>query len=55
MLSIIKLHLEAKKKAKLSSYQTNRITDGGEVVSPTHRLRSTPQKHYFSVSGTNFC
>jgi hypothetical protein len=33
----------------------NRFTDGGEVVSPTHRLRSTPQKHYFSASGTHFC
>jgi hypothetical protein len=30
------------------------LTDGGKVVSLTHRLRSTPQKH-FSVSGTHFC
>jgi hypothetical protein len=29
--------------------------DGGKVVSPTHRPRSTPQKHYFSASGTHFC
>jgi hypothetical protein len=33
----------------------NRPTDDGEVVSPTHRPRSTPEKHYFSASGTNFC
>jgi hypothetical protein len=32
----------------------NRLTYGGEVVSPTHRSRSTPQKH-FSTSGTHFC
>jgi hypothetical protein len=32
-----------------------RLTDGGKVVSPTHRPRSTPQKHYFSASGNNFC
>jgi hypothetical protein len=31
----------------------NRLTDGGEVVSPTYRPRSTPQKH-FSASGTHF-
>jgi hypothetical protein len=33
----------------------NRLTDGGTFVSPTHRPRSTPQKHYFSASGTHFC
>jgi hypothetical protein len=33
----------------------NRLTDCGKVVSPTHRLRSTPQKRYFSASGTHFC
>jgi hypothetical protein len=27
----------------------NRLTDGGKVVSPTHRPRSTPHKHYFSA------
>jgi hypothetical protein len=32
----------------------NKLTDGGEVVSPTHRSRSTPQKH-FSGSDTHFC
>jgi hypothetical protein len=32
----------------------NRITDGGKV-SPTHRLRSTPQKLYFYATGTHFC
>jgi hypothetical protein len=25
----------------------NRLTDGGEVVSPTHLPSSTPQKHIF--------
>jgi hypothetical protein len=33
----------------------NRLIDGGKVVRPTHRPRSTPQKRYFSASGTNFC
>jgi hypothetical protein len=33
----------------------SRLTDGGKVVSPTHRPHSTPQKHYFSASGTHFC
>jgi hypothetical protein len=33
----------------------NRLTDGGKVVSPMHRQSYTPQKHYFSASGTNFC
>jgi hypothetical protein len=28
-----------------------RLTDGIEVVSPTHRPRSTLQKHYFYASG----
>jgi hypothetical protein len=32
----------------------NRLTDGGKVVSPTHRPHFTPQKHYyFYVSGTH--
>jgi hypothetical protein len=29
----------------------NLLTD----VIPTHRPRSTPQKHYFHASGTHFC
>jgi hypothetical protein len=33
----------------------NRLTDGGKVVSLINRLRYTPQKHYFSTSGTHFC
>jgi hypothetical protein len=33
----------------------NRLRDGGKVVGPTHRPRSTPQKHYLSASGTRFC
>jgi hypothetical protein len=32
----------------------SRLTDGGKVVSLAHRARSTPQKHYFSASGTHF-
>jgi hypothetical protein len=33
----------------------NRLTDGGKVVSPTHRPRSDRQEHHFSASGTHFC
>jgi hypothetical protein len=33
----------------------NWLTTGGKVVRPTHRPRSTPQKRYFSASGTYFC
>jgi hypothetical protein len=33
----------------------NRLTGGGKIVSLTDRPRSTPQKHYFSASGTHFC
>jgi hypothetical protein len=33
----------------------NRLTDGGKVVSPMHRPHFTPQKLYFSASGTHFC
>jgi hypothetical protein len=34
----------------------NGHTDGGKVVSPTHRPHFTPEKHYyFYVSGTHFC
>jgi hypothetical protein len=32
----------------------NRLADGGEVIILTHRPRSTPQKCYFSASGTHF-
>jgi hypothetical protein len=33
----------------------SRLTDVGKIVIPTHRPRSTPQKHNFSSSGTHFC
>jgi hypothetical protein len=33
----------------------NLLADGHTVVSPTHRPRSTTQKHYFSLSGTLYC
>jgi hypothetical protein len=33
----------------------NRLTDGGKVVSPTHRPGSTLLKHYFSAYDTHFC
>jgi hypothetical protein len=33
----------------------NRLTDGGKVVSPTHRPPFTSQKHYLYISGTHFC
>jgi hypothetical protein len=32
----------------------NRHTYADKVVRVTHRPRSTPQKHYFSASGTHF-
>jgi hypothetical protein len=34
-------------------YLDSRLIDGGKVVSPTHQLHFSPQKHYyFSVSGS---
>jgi hypothetical protein len=30
----------------------SRLTDGGKVVSPTHRPHSNPQKHDYSASDT---
>jgi hypothetical protein len=33
----------------------SQLTDGGKVVSPTHQPHFTPQKHYFSASGTHLC
>jgi hypothetical protein len=33
----------------------SRLTDGGKVVRPKHRLRSIPQKHYFSAFDSHFC
>jgi hypothetical protein len=33
----------------------SRLSDGGEVVSLTHRPRSTSQKHYCSASGSHCC
>jgi hypothetical protein len=32
-----------------------RLTDGGEVVSPTHRPSTTPQQNCFPTSDTHFC
>jgi hypothetical protein len=40
---------------RIPHYLDNRLTDGGKVVRPTHQLLSTPQKHHFSASFTNFC
>jgi hypothetical protein len=41
---------------RISHCLDNRFTDGGKVVSRTHRPHFTPQKHYyFSVSGSHFC
>jgi hypothetical protein len=31
------------------------LTDGSKLISPTHRLRSTSQKHCSSASGTHLC
>jgi hypothetical protein len=33
----------------------NRLIDGGKIVSPTHWLPSTLEKHYFFYSGAHFC
>jgi hypothetical protein len=33
----------------------SRLTDGGKIVSPANRQRSTRQKLYFSASGIHFC
>jgi hypothetical protein len=33
----------------------NWLKDGEEFVSPMYQPPSTPQKHYFSASGTHFC
>jgi hypothetical protein len=41
---------------RIPHYLDNRLTDGGKVVSPTHRQHFTLQKHYYlSASGTHFC
>jgi hypothetical protein len=40
---------------RIPHFVDTQLTDGGNVVSPTHRPRSTPQKHYFSASGTHLC
>jgi hypothetical protein len=40
---------------RISHCLDNRFRDGGKVVSPMHRPRFTPQKQYFSASGTHFC
>jgi hypothetical protein len=40
---------------RISHCLGNRLIDGGKIVSPTHRPRYTPQKHYFSASVTHFC
>jgi hypothetical protein len=40
---------------RIPHFLANRLTDGSKVVSLNHRPRSTPQKHYFSTSGTHFC
>jgi hypothetical protein len=39
---------------RISHCIDNWLTDGGKDVSLTHLPSSTPQKHYFSSSGTHF-
>jgi hypothetical protein len=39
--------------SRLARCLDTRLTDGGKVVSPTHRPRCTPHKH-FSPSGNHF-
>jgi hypothetical protein len=38
-----------------ATIKQKRLTDCGKIVSPTHRPRFSPWKHYFSATGTNFC
>jgi hypothetical protein len=38
---------------RIPHYLSNGLTDGGEDNILTRRPRSTPQKHYFSSSGTH--
>jgi hypothetical protein len=38
----------------ISYYEDNRLTDGGEIVSFTHRLRSTPQKQLVTCFSYSF-
>jgi hypothetical protein len=41
---------------RIPHFLDNQLTDGGKVVSPTHRPHFTPQNHYyFYVSGIHFC
>jgi hypothetical protein len=47
--------LQSCETSTIPHFLDNRITDGGKVVGLTRRLSSTPQKHYFSASGTHFC
>jgi hypothetical protein len=47
--------LESGEMLRIPHCLDNRLIDGGEAVSPTQRPHFTPQKHYFSVSGTHFC
>jgi hypothetical protein len=40
--------------ARIAHCLDNRLRDGGNIVRPTHRPPSTPQKRVF-VSGTHIC
>jgi hypothetical protein len=39
---------------RISHCLHNGLTDGGNIVSPTHRPRFAPQKQFFTASGTHF-
>jgi hypothetical protein len=39
----------------LPHFLDSRLIDGGKIVSLTSRPPFTPQKHYFSTSGTHLC
>jgi hypothetical protein len=48
----------ARSEGRISSSLTRPVAPyrhGCEIVSLAHLPRSTPQKHYFPASGTDFC
>jgi hypothetical protein len=40
---------------KISHWLDNRLSDGGEIVSLTHQLHSTPQKYFLALISVTSC